>query len=57
MAKVLVLSRDVTVGECPWLDADIKAGTQVWSYSGATYGCIGSGRSRSCFSASLTFRQ
>ncbi|TGP29083.1 hypothetical protein EN828_10290 [Mesorhizobium sp. M2D.F.Ca.ET.185.01.1.1] len=37
------LTRDVTRDECLWLDADIAAGTIVYSYSGYTYGCIGPG--------------
>ena len=40
MAKVLGLSRDVSQGECPWLDRDLPKGTQVWSYSGTTYGVV-----------------
>ena len=38
--KVLVLKRDVTQQECPWLNTDLKVGTTVWSYSGQVYGCI-----------------
>lgn len=37
------LSRDVTKAECPWLDADLSAGTEVYRFDGCTYGCIGSG--------------
>lgn len=40
MPKVLVLKRDVTQKECPWLDADLLKGTAVWSYHGATYGVV-----------------
>lgn len=40
MPRILVLNRDVTVEECPWLDADLIAGTVVWSYDGYTYGCV-----------------
>ena len=40
MPKVLVLTRDVPQEECPWLDADLKAGTPVWSYNGPTYGVV-----------------
>jgi len=39
MSKVLTLKRTVTQKECPWLDADLPAGAQVWSYEGCTYGC------------------
>ena len=38
--KILTLKRLVTQMECPWLDADLPAGTQVWTYHGATYGCV-----------------
>ena len=41
MTKVLTLTRPVTQLECPWLDADLATGTQVWSYHGFDYGCIG----------------
>jgi len=37
MSKVLILTRDVTQNECPWLDADLPKGTTVWSYDGYTY--------------------
>jgi hypothetical protein len=40
MSKVLVLNRDVTQQECPWLDRDLKTGEQVWTYEMFTYGCI-----------------
>lgn len=40
MSRVLVLVRDVTQEEAPWLDRDLKAGETVWSYSGHTYGVI-----------------
>lgn len=43
MSKVLITTREVTQEECPWLDADIPAGTTLWSYSGHTYGCVSSG--------------
>lgn len=36
-----ILRRDVTQAECPWLDADMAAGTHVFEFYGATYGCIG----------------
>ena len=38
--QILVLNRDVTQHECPWLDADLPKGTAVWMYEGATYGCV-----------------
>lgn len=34
------VTRDVTVSECNWLDNDIKKGTIVYRYHGATYGCV-----------------
>ena len=40
MPKILVLTRDVPVMECPWLDRDLKAGETVWQYDGRTYGCV-----------------
>ena len=40
MPTVLVTTRLVTQLECPWLDADIPAGTTVWSFDGHDYGCI-----------------
>ena len=41
MSKILTLTRAVTQSECPWLDADLPAGTQVWTYEHCTYGVIG----------------
>jgi hypothetical protein len=38
--KALTLTRTVTQQECPWLDEDLPAGTQVWEYHGCAYGCI-----------------
>jgi hypothetical protein len=38
--KALTLKRDVTQKECPWLDADLPKGTQVWIYDGPTYGVV-----------------
>lgn len=35
------LTRDVTRKECHWLDEDMKKGTIVHKFYGATYGCIG----------------
>jgi hypothetical protein len=35
-----VVTRDVTKAECPWLDDEVKSGTQVHRFSGCTYGCI-----------------
>lgn len=37
----LIVTRNVTKEECPWLDQDIRKGTIVYSYPGYTYGCIG----------------
>lgn len=36
-----VLTRDVPVSECPWLDRDMKAGETVFDFTGCTYGCVG----------------
>lgn len=41
MPEKLQITRDVTKSECPWLDADVPAGSVVYSYTGATYGCVG----------------
>ena len=38
-----ILSRDVTIEECGWLDKDMKKGEVVFFYSGYTYGCINEG--------------
>jgi len=35
-----ILIRDVTVNECSWLGQTYKKGDIVYSYGGATYGCI-----------------
>lgn len=40
--------RDVTTDECHWLKEDVKAGTIVYKYNGATYGCIGPGGVACC---------
>lgn len=40
MPKTLVLTRDVPIAECPWLDRDLKKGEVVWTYDGYDYGCI-----------------
>ena len=36
----LILTRDVSRLECPWLDADMVKGQSVWTYEGCTYGCV-----------------
>lgn len=36
----VTMTRDVTTDECPWLDADIPAGTILYKYWGYTYGCV-----------------
>ena len=41
MAMALVLERDVTRSECPWLQNDLPKGTKVYTYMGPTYGSIG----------------
>lgn len=35
------LIRDISKGECSWLDQDLLKGTVVYEYDGHTYGCIG----------------
>lgn len=39
----LVLLRDVTQLECPWLDFDLKKGDNVYFFTGLTYNCISKG--------------
>lgn len=36
----LILVRDIQRSECPWLMTDLPAGTTVYAYMGATYGCV-----------------
>jgi hypothetical protein len=43
-----ILNRDVTQDECPWLDKDFKKGEKVYSYGGATYGCISNDGTACC---------
>ena len=38
-----VITRDVSLDECDWLSAPLKAGDIVWTFYGVTYGCIGPG--------------
>jgi hypothetical protein len=40
MTQPLILTRDVTTKECPWLDRDFKEGEKVFPYHGPTYGAI-----------------
>jgi hypothetical protein len=40
MSQKLVTTRRITTSECPWLDADLEAGTPVTRFVGCTYGCI-----------------
>jgi hypothetical protein len=49
------LSRTVTTDECPWLDADIPAGTRVERYAGDTYGCIGPNGIAVCYGGKEPF--
>lgn len=52
----LILSRDVSKLECPWLDNDMPKGMAVWSYEGCTYGCIsGNGRAVSLVDGETPF--
>ncbi len=34
------VKRLITIKECDWLDNDVPEGTVVYSFHGATYGCI-----------------
>lgn len=43
MNKQIMLTRDVTMKECDWLERDYKKGKLLYLYSGHTYGCIDSG--------------
>lgn len=40
MKKKLITTRTVTRKECYWLDADILEGTELFRFSGPTYGCV-----------------
>lgn len=39
---LIELKRDVTQAECPWLHADLPAGTKLHTFGLHTYGCISS---------------
>jgi|WetSurMetagenome_2_1015567.scaffolds.fasta_scaffold00674_27 hypothetical protein len=39
----LVLTRDIFVMDCPWLDRAFEKGDLVWAYHGCTYGCVSDG--------------
>jgi hypothetical protein len=41
--KKYIVTREVTVQECPWLTKNMEAGTVVYHYFGPTYGCISDG--------------
>jgi len=43
MSRQLILTRDVTPGECSWLHKTFAEGIMVYAYSGCTYGCIADG--------------
>lgn len=36
----MVITRDVTPEECPWLPQTLHAGTEVFRYYGYDYGCV-----------------
>jgi hypothetical protein len=36
----LITTRDITNDECDWITETIPDGTEVYSFSGITYGCI-----------------
>ena len=36
----MVLKRNVTKEECPWLKKDLPVGTIVYPFGGETYGCL-----------------
>jgi hypothetical protein len=43
----LVITRDITVAECPWIGAHtsglgLEEGVRVWAYDGPMYGCVSS---------------
>ena len=37
---MMQLNRTLTQTECPWLDAELPKGTEVFTYKGHTYGAI-----------------
>ena len=37
---MLILIREVTMEECPWLDRNMEEGELVEEFTGCTYGCI-----------------
>lgn len=37
-----ILKRNLTKTECSWLDDELPAGKEVFSYDDETFGCIGS---------------
>ena len=39
-SRLLQVTRDVTVEECPWLEKTVYTGHYVWEYLNYTYGCI-----------------
>lgn len=43
MSQKLILTRNVTNKECPWLSKPYKKGTIVYKFYGCTYGCIADG--------------
>jgi len=38
----MILVRDVSVSECPWLDDDLYAGDTVFRFTQPTHGCVSS---------------
>lgn len=38
-----IINRDLTPTECDWLNYTVVAGSKVFLFTGATYGCIGNG--------------
>lgn len=40
--KRMILVRDVSVSECPWLSNGFLVGDLVFHFTKPTYGCIGS---------------
>lgn len=38
---MMLLTREVTKAECPWLNTDLADGTEIFRYYGYTYGCVG----------------
>ncbi len=40
MSRKLILTRDVSKSECPWLEIALRSGSSVYEYTGQTHGCF-----------------